>query len=67
MPPKVKPTLVKIGKHYLDPANVAGIKEAKDGLYIILLHSEPKPEYPLWLSEKSLDKAKQYFNIIGDD
>jgi hypothetical protein len=62
-----KPQLVKIGKHYLDPSNVAGIKEAKEGLYIIMLHSSPNPEYPLWLSEKSLERAKQYFDILGDE
>jgi hypothetical protein len=61
-----KVELVKIGKHYLDPTNIAGIKEAKCGLYIIMLRSEPEPQYPLWLSEKDLDKAKKYFDIIGE-
>lgn len=60
-----KPTLIKIGKHYLDPNNVAGIKQAKDGLYIIMLKTEPEPQYPLWLSERDLHKALDFFDIIG--
>jgi len=62
-----KPQLVKIGKHYIDPKNVAGIKEAKEGLYIIMLRDQPEPQFPLWLSERALEKAKQYFDILGEE
>jgi len=67
MSEKNKPQLVKIGKHYINPKNVAGIKEAKEGLYIIMLLDQPNPEFPLWLSERGLEKAKQYFDILGED
>lgn len=65
-PEDEKPLLVKIGKHYVAPDNVAGIKQAKDGLYIILLKTEPEPAFPLWLKERDLEKAKQYFTILGE-
>jgi hypothetical protein len=61
-----KPNLVKIGDHYLDPEMIAGIKQAKKGLYIIMLKNEPEPQYPLWLSERELEAAKPYFDIQGD-
>jgi hypothetical protein len=62
---KSKPQLVKIGKHYLAPDNVAGIKEAKEGLYIIMLRDQPEPQFPLWLSERGLEHALQFFDILG--
>jgi len=61
-----KPTLVKIGKHYLEPTDIAGIKQAKQGLYIIILHSQPEPEFPLWLTEREFNQSKKYFNIVGE-
>jgi hypothetical protein len=63
---KDKHTLVKIGRHYIDPNDVMGIKCAKDGLYIIVLRSDPEPRYPLWLKERDFEHAKEHFNIIGE-
>jgi hypothetical protein len=62
-----KQTLVRIGKHYVDPHDVIGIKHAKDGLYIILLKSDPEPQFPLWLKARDFEKAKDYFNIVGEE
>lgn len=42
-----KPCLVKIGKHYLNPESVAGFKQAKEGLYIIVMKDSPELQYPL--------------------
>ena len=62
-----KPTLVKLGDHFLDPNDVAGFKQAKKGLFIIRLRSEPNPDFPLWISEREVECALQYFNIVGGD
>jgi hypothetical protein len=64
---QTKPTLVKIGKHYVNPENVTGIKQAKEGLYIIMLKDNPEPSFPLWLSGRALESAKKYFEILGED
>lgn len=55
--------LVKAGKHYLNPLDVSNIKEAKKGLYIIKLKSEPNPEWPIWVEEKDLASLLTHFNI----
>jgi len=64
---KSKPQLVKIGKHYVDPENVAGIKQAEEDLHILMLRTEPEPQYPLWLNERELNHALQYFDILGEE
>jgi hypothetical protein len=60
------PLLIKIGQHYIDPNDVAGIKHAKDKLYIIMLKSSPEPQYPMWIKERDFEIAKQYFKIEGE-
>lgn len=62
-----QPELVKIGKHYLDPSQVAGFKQAKEGLYIIVMKDSPELQYPLWVSQRSMEKALKYFNILNVD
>lgn len=62
-----KPDLVKIGKHYLNPESVAGFKQAKEGLYIIVMKDSPELQYPLWVSERAVERALQYFNIANGD
>jgi len=62
---KDKPKLVKIGKHYLEPSQVAGFKQAKTGLYLIVLKESPEMQYPLWVSETSMLKALKYFNVLN--
>ena len=65
-----KPQLVKIGKHYLEPSSVAGFKQAKEGLYLIVLKDSPEMQYPLWVSERSMMKALEFFDIpnaVEDD
>jgi len=60
-----KPTLIKVGKHYVSTDNVAGFKQAKRGLYILQLKSSPEAKYPLWITEDELAKALPFFNIAG--
>ena len=64
--PRNKPHLVRVGDHYLDPANVCGIKMAKKGLYIVMLRSNPEPDYPIWITVNEWDEAKHFFDILGD-
>jgi len=59
-----KPSLIKVGQHYLDPNDVAGIKHCKEDLYIVKLKSEPNPEFPLWMRTNSIEKLLKHFNII---
>jgi len=60
-----KPTLIKVGEHYVSTDNVAGFKQAKRGLYILQLKSSPEAEYPLWITENELAKALPFFNVVG--
>jgi hypothetical protein len=62
---KSKPTLIRVGEHYVSTDNVAGFKQAKKGLYILQLKSSPEAEYPLWVSECELEAALPYFNVVG--
>lgn len=62
-----KPKLVKVGKHYLNPDDVAGIKETRRGLYIVKLRSEPNPEWPIWVEEKHINSLLEHFEIVTDD
>jgi hypothetical protein len=55
--------LIKVGKHFLDPNDIVGIKEAKKGLYIVKLRSEPNPEWPVWVEEKDIESVLKYFSI----
>ena len=60
-----KPQLIKIGKHYISPDNIAGIKQAKKDLYILQLRDQPEPEFPLWLSGKELQMALPFFDVLS--
>ena len=63
--PSNKPVLIKVGEHYVATDNVAGFKQARRGLYILQLKSMPETEYPLWVTEKELEAALPYFQIVG--
>ena len=67
MPRSNKPILIKIGKHYISPDNISGIKcaNAKKGLYILQTKDQPEPEFPLWLSGKELQMALPFFDVQG--
>lgn len=67
VPTEEKPRLVAIGNHFLDPKNISGIKQAKEGLYIIMLRDQPEPEFPLWLTERQFERARKYFDIQGEE
>jgi len=63
--PRGKPKLIKVGEHYVTPDNIAGIKQAKKGLFILQLKSQPETEFPLWVSELELEHALEFFDVIG--
>ena len=62
---KDKPTLIKVGDLYISPDNVEGFKRGRQGLYILQLRSTPETEHPLWITERELEKALPYFNVVG--
>jgi len=65
-PPVVaKPVLIKCGKHFINPDEVASIRQVKCGLFIVKFKSEPNPEFPCWLEEDDVTELIQYFNIKG--
>ena len=66
-PATPKPILVQCGKHFIDPFDVASIKEAKRGLYIVKLKSEPNPEWPIWVEELYLGGLLAHFDIREEE
>lgn len=61
---KEKPILLKVGKHYINPDDVSAIKEAKRGLYIVKLKSEPNAEWPIWVVGSDVEDLLAFFNIV---
>lgn len=64
-----KPTLVQVGKSFVDPNDIAAIVKvsSKKKLYVIRLKSQPNPEYPFWAEEKEIELLMGSFNIICSD
>jgi hypothetical protein len=64
-----KPRLIRVGKHLIDPNDVAAIVKAgeKKGLFIILLKSQPNAEYPMWVMESELGTLLEQFEIVEND
>ena len=54
-----------MGDHFLAPEAVAGFKQCKKGLYIILLKQQEEMQFPLWISEREVEEALQYFDVKG--
>lgn len=67
LPPEIlRRKLIQVGKHFLDPNDIIGLKNAKDDLYIVKLRSEPNPEWPLWVRERDLGLILQHFELIEE-
>lgn len=69
--PKVtKPTLVKIGESFIDPADVAAIrlvKTSKGKMYVVDRHAVPNPQFAMWVKPVDIGNLVAYFNIEGAD
>lgn len=63
----MKPTLVQVGRSFVDPTDVAAIVKVKRRLYVVRLKSQPNAEYPLWVEEKYIQKLMEQFKIIEQD
>ena len=63
--PQKMPVLVRMGDHFLAPDQVAGFKQAKKGLYLILLKQQEEMQFPLWISEREMEAALEYFEVRG--
>lgn len=59
-----KPTLIKVGKHYISIDDVSCIKQANAKLYIVKLRSEPNAEWPIWVEKNDIADLLEHFNII---
>jgi len=64
---KIKPVLIKCGKHFISPGDVRCITQVKSDLYVVKFYSEPNPEYPCWIKEKEIGALLQHFEIIVSD
>lgn len=63
-----RPVMVKVGRHLVDPKDIAAIKGCgKKDLFIIVLKSQPNPEFPMWAKESEIAYLAGMFNILGAD
>lgn len=64
-----KPEMLQIGQHLISPDDIAGVKRASitKNLYILILKSQPNPEWPIWITEKDMKCLVKHFNIICTD
>jgi hypothetical protein len=60
-----KPTLVHVGKHFIDPNDVSIIRHTKGDLFVIELKGKSDSSYPLWVREDDLPALLESFSIIG--
>jgi len=60
-----RPILIRVGNHFLDPKDVAVIRQVKShkDLFIIKLHSDPNPQFPLWMKEAEVVELLRYFDV----
>lgn len=64
----IKPTLIQVGRHFINVEDVIGVKAVKKGtLFIVMLRSQPNPEYPLWAKPEEIEILMTHFNIITHD
>lgn len=64
----VKPVLVHVGSHLVDPSDVACITKIKSrGLYIVRLKSQPNMEYPIWVEKGKIESLLKHFDIKTED
>lgn len=62
------PTLVMVGKHLIDPNDVACISKitSKSNLYVVRLKSQPNMEYPIWVEGDALAPLLTRYNIVEE-
>ena len=64
-PQNDKPQLVRCGRAYVSPSEVAAIDKVRQDLWIVKLKSEPNPEYPMWLHENGFAEFAQHFELLA--
>jgi hypothetical protein len=63
-----KKLMIKVGKHIIDPEDVAAITQVKTkGLFIVRLKSQPNMEYPIWVGKNQIEALLEYFDIKISD
>ena len=64
----LRPTLIAVGNHMIDPNDVACISKVQNGrLYVVRLKSQPNMEYPIWVGKHQIEALVAHFNIIITD
>lgn len=68
MAARKKTRLIQVGKHLINPADVACISRVRKGLYVIKRLSEPNSDFPIWITRESdLDLLLKEFDIAVAD
>lgn len=63
-----KPVLIKVGNHFISPADIRCISSVKKGkLFIIKFYSEPNPEYPCFVEPQDIQAVLDQFDIVVSD
>lgn len=63
-----KPVLIKVGNHFISPADIRCINSVKKGrLFIIKFYSEPNPEYPCFVEPQDIQAVLDQFEIVVGD
>lgn len=64
----VKIRLIQVGKHLINPADVACISRVRKNLYVVKRLSEPNADFPIWITRESdLDLLLKEFEIVAAD
>lgn len=63
-----KPKLVKVGRHFINPADVSGIREVttRNGtrMYIVDRISCPSPSFALWVEKEDISLLLHEFDLV---
>ena len=61
-----RPTLIKVGKTFVNPNDVSAVIATRRGLYIVKMISTPDPQFPIWVKSKDILDLLEHFNIEAD-
>lgn len=62
-----KPILIKVGKHYINPADIRCISQVRKDLFIVKFFSDPNPLYPCWVAHEDINILLEQFKVIVSD
>jgi len=60
--------LIRAGNHFIDPNDVAAIRPTRNNdLFIVKLHSDPAPEFPLWMKADEVVELLTHFDVRSSE